>query len=263
MFKKVLLGVILVALLCSFTVVGAEGVRSAACYRGTAVIDGKGDEWAGIPDLSIDQIAEGSADTVNKATAKVMWDDNNLYVYVVVSDRNINTSNEKDYFQDNIEVFIDEKNEKAAAYDSNDSQVRFTADNVVGGNLKPGFKEGVKSVIEKQSDGYVLEASMPWVEVGGIIKEGDKIGFDFQVSNSDDTGKRIGITLWGSTNAKLYKNPSGFGTLMLKGATPAAAITSGTAPAPNPKTGDAGVAVYALLGAGALITVAAGKRKSR
>ena len=51
------------------------------------------------------------------ADAKLLWDEDNLYVRFDVKDDVLNDDSEDDYQQDSIEVFIDEKNASAGGYD--------------------------------------------------------------------------------------------------------------------------------------------------
>ena len=67
--------------------------------------------------------------TINKgseasANAKVLWDDDNLYVYATVKDAVLDKTGAQTHEQDSLEVFIDEDNGKTASYGEDDKQYR-------------------------------------------------------------------------------------------------------------------------------------------
>ena len=54
--------------------------------------------------------------------AKVLWDKDNLYVLFIVSDSQLDKTNEIAHEQDSVEVFLDERNDKATYYQEDDGQ---------------------------------------------------------------------------------------------------------------------------------------------
>src|SRR5690625_4600404 len=97
-----------------------ETARKGTASYGTPVIDGQVDEiWEDAETLSIDRYQQ--AWDVATGTAKVLWDDDNLYVLVHVSDSELDKSNTTDkHEQDSIEVFLDENNGKTSFYEKDD-----------------------------------------------------------------------------------------------------------------------------------------------
>lgn len=54
--------------------------------------------------------------------AKVLWDNNNLYVYAVIKDSVLDKTGGEKHEQDSLEVFIDEDNGKTVSYGEDDKQ---------------------------------------------------------------------------------------------------------------------------------------------
>lgn len=72
--------------------------------------------------------------TINKgseasANAKVLWDDDNLYVYATIKDAVLDKTGAQTHEQDSLEVFIDEDNGKTASYGEDDKQYRINYNN--------------------------------------------------------------------------------------------------------------------------------------
>lgn len=56
--------------------------------------------------------------------AKALWDDQNLYVLIQVSDAQLDKSNKNAWEQDSVEIFLDENNGKTTFYQADDGQFR-------------------------------------------------------------------------------------------------------------------------------------------
>src|SRR5262249_56922586 len=80
---------------------------------GKITIDGKGDEpdWQNAPSTGQFQLAQGGGSINGATTAKLLWDDNNLYALVNVTDRDVFSEYTKHddpiWKQDVVELFID------------------------------------------------------------------------------------------------------------------------------------------------------------
>lgn len=150
------------------------GIEKAT--KATVKIDGEADsEWdkaVAIP-LTINLGAKVTAD------AKVLWDDENLYVYATVKDPVLNKDGGEAYQQDSLEVFIDENNAKTESYDDDDKQYRINYENEHSFNGKKCLEENVQSAAKVTGDGYVIEAAFKWTDIKP--KKGDRIGLEFQI----------------------------------------------------------------------------------
>lgn len=93
--------------------------------------------------------------TINKgseasANAKVLWDDDNLYVYATVKDAVLDKTGAQTHEQDSLEVFIDEDNGKTASYGEDDKQYRINYNNEQSFNGKNVWQR-MSSLQQKQS----------------------------------------------------------------------------------------------------------------
>lgn len=178
--------------------------------KGTVKIDGEADSaWdkaVAIP-LTINLKASVTAD------AKVLWDDENLYVYATVKDPVLNKDGGDAYQQDSLEVFIDENNAKTESYDDDDKQYRINYENEHSFNGKKCLEENVQSAAKVTGDGYVIEAAFKWTDIQP--KEGDRIGLEFQINDADASGARIGTLSWNDETGMGWSKSSVYGTIEL------------------------------------------------
>jgi GH35 family endo-1,4-beta-xylanase len=184
------------------------GVEKAT--KATVKIDGEADsEWdkaVAIP-LTINLGTSVTAD------AKVLWDDENLYVYATVKDPVLNKDSGEAYQQDSLEVFIDENNAKTESYDDDDKQYRINYENEHSFNGKKCLEENVQSAAKVTGDGYVIEAAFKWTDIKP--KKGDRIGLEFQINDADDSGTRIGTLSWNDETGMGWSKSSVYGTIEL------------------------------------------------
>lgn len=184
------------------------GVEKAT--KATVKIDGEADrEWdkaVAIP-LTINLGASVTAD------AKVLWDDENLYVYATVKDPVLNKASGEAYQQDSLEVFIDENNAKTESYDDDDKQYRINYVNEHSFNGKKCLEDNVQSVAKETGDGYVIEAAFKWTDIKP--KKGDRIGLEFQINDADASGTRIGTLSWNDETGMGWSKSSVYGTIEL------------------------------------------------
>lgn len=177
---------------------------------GSAVIDGKMDEsWDLAKEITTNQWVTGDSG----ATAKVrtMWDGKYLYVFADIHDELLNKSNKNQWEQDSVEIFIDQNNNKTAHYQEDDAQIRINFENELSGS---GYdKDALKSQTVITDTGYIVEVAIPLDKVE--VKDGDLVGFDFQVNDSNEDGVRTGVVTWCDGSGGSYANTSGFGNLKL------------------------------------------------
>ena len=190
----------------------AEGMLKPFMYipMGSAIIDGEMDDiWN-----SVDEVVIGNANDAPKAsaTARVMWDSDFLYVYAQVKDPDLNKESEQPHEQDSLEVFIDEINSKADAYNDATKQYRINYENEHSFNGDKCTEENLKTVAKKTEDGYVVEGAFRWTEISP--KEGEYLGIELQINDADSTGARIGTLTWNDLTNQCWSSPSCFGTAM-------------------------------------------------
>ena len=174
--------------------------------------------------------------TINKgseasANAKVLWDDDNLYVYATVKDAVLDKTGAQTHEQDSLEVFIDEDNGKTASYGEDDKQYRINYNNEQSFNGKKCLAENVKSATKTIDGGYVVEAAFKWTDIKSA--NGTKIGLEFQINDAKD-GKRIGTLSWYDETGMGWSGSNVYGTVELTGKTG----SNGGGSSVNPGTSD-------------------------
>ncbi|WP_370622258.1 endo-1,4-beta-xylanase [Bacillus sp. JCM 19034] len=177
---------------------------------GTPVINGEIDEvWQGAEELPVSryQMAWQGADGV----AKALWDHENLYVLIQVSDSELDKSSPNPWEQDSIEVFVDENNEKTSFYQEDDGQFRVNFDNDTSFNPER-IAEGFESATRVTGSGYVVEVKIPFRTI--TPEHLTKIGFDVQINDGKD-GARQSIATWNDTTGQAFQDTSVFGVLTL------------------------------------------------
>lgn len=155
--------------------------------------------------------------TINKgseasANAKVLWDDDNLYVYATIKDAALDKTGAQTHEQDSLEVFIDEDNGKTASYGEDDKQYRINYENEQSFNGKKCLAENVKSATKTIDGGYVVEAAFKWTDIKPA--NGTKIGLEFQINDAKD-GKRIGTLSWYDETGMGWSGSNVYGTVEL------------------------------------------------
>lgn len=174
--------------------------------------------------------------TINKgseasANAKVLWDDDNLYVYATIKDAVLDKTGAQTHEQDSLEVFIDEDNGKTASYGEDDKQYRINYNNEQSFNGKKCLAENVKSATKTIDGGYVVEAAFKWTDIKPA--NGTKIGLEFQINDAKD-GKRIGTLSWYDETGMGWSGSNVYGTVELTGKTG----SNGGGSSVNPGTSD-------------------------
>lgn len=193
--------------------------------------------------ISVDADADAAWDnavniplTINKgseasANAKVLWDDDNLYVYATVNDAVLDKTGAQAHEQDSLEVFIDEDNGKTASYGEDDKQYRINYNNEQSFNGKKCLAENVKSATKTIDGGYVVEAAFKWTDIKPA--NGTKIGLELQI-NDAKAGKRIGTLSWYDETGMGWSGSNVYGTVELTGKTG----SNGGGSSVNPGTSD-------------------------
>lgn len=195
---------------------------------GTISVDADADAaWGNAVNIPL-TINKGSAASAN---AKVLWDDDNLYVYATVKDAVLDKTGAQTHEQDSLEVFIDEDNGKTASYGEDDKQYRINYNNEQSFNGKKCLAENVKSATKTIDGGYVVEAAFKWTDIKPA--NGTKIGLEFQINDAKD-GKRIGTLSWYDETGMGWSGSNVYGTVELTGKTG----SNGGGSSVNPGTSD-------------------------
>ena len=195
---------------------------------GTISVDADADAaWDNAVNIPL-TINDGSEASAN---AKVLWDDDNLYVYATVKDAVLDKTGAQKHEQDSLEVFIDEDNGKTASYGEDDKQYRINYENEQSFNGKKCLAENVKSATKTIEGGYVVEAAFKWTDIKPA--NGTKIGLELQINDAKD-GKRIGTLSWYDETGMGWSGSNVYGTVELTGKTG----SNGGGSSVNPGTSD-------------------------
>ncbi|WP_019912469.1 endo-1,4-beta-xylanase [Paenibacillus sp. HW567] len=185
--------------------------QSTAVYA-TPVIDGTVDAvWSKAPELPVNrfQMAWQGASGV----AKTLWDDQNLYVLIQVSDAQLDKTSKNVWEQDSVEMFLDENNGKTTFYQADDGQFRINFDNEATFN-PASMADGFQSATKVSGTNYTVEVKIPFKKI--TAGNDKKIGFDVQINDAKD-GARQSVAAWNDTTGNGYQDTSVYGVLTLTG----------------------------------------------
>lgn len=199
--------------------------NQGSAVSGTPMIDGTVDSvWSNATVLPINrfQMAWQGANGVSE----VLWDNENLYVLIQVSDSQLDKSSSNPWEQDSIEIFVDENNAKTSSYEEGDGQYRVNFDNETSFNpVRIG--EGFKSATKASGNGYTVEVKIPFKTI--TPDNNTKIGFDVQINDGKD-GARQSAATWNDLTGLGYQDTSVFGVLTLMKTDTNAPVTTDNAP---------------------------------
>ena len=147
-----------------------------------------------------------------EAAAKLLWDNENLYVQVTVKDAVLDATADAAHEKDSLEIFIDENNNKSTSYEEDDKQYRINYLNEHTFNGTNCVEENITSNVTLTEDGYVIEAAIKWTHEQ--VKSGTKIGLEIQINDAKG-GKRAGTVSWADTTGMGWSSPAVFGTVVL------------------------------------------------
>ena len=145
------------------------------------VIDGKVDDiWNAAKPYKIANVLYEPPTSASDLSAdyKAMWDENNLYLLVEVTDDILkhDTSPEDWYDSDSVEVYIDATDGKSAEYGPTDYQYGFSWDKTSPQmqEFKHSRTNGVQYALVTTDTGYRLEIKFPWSTLGAKPSAGRK-----------------------------------------------------------------------------------------
>lgn len=152
--------------------------------------------------------AEGKEPQTSDAYAKILWTKDNVFIMVEATDPEIDCGNEASYYQDSIELFVDEYNNKeewGSEKAKNEFQFRTILKDNLGADEKRGALtdktqwdgEDIKTAFQKTEKGYVVEYAIPLHEAP--VEKG-YIGLELQINDAKG-GQRNGT--W-----NLFANPA-------------------------------------------------------
>lgn len=182
----------------------------AQANYGTPVIDGDIDDvWAdcSIAPVNIPIMAwEGATGAV-----RLLWDEAYVYVLFEVEDELLNMDSANVHEQDSIEIFLDQYNEKLSHYGDGAGQYRVNYNGDVSFGTIPS-EEGFSAAAKTTDTGYIIEMAILLLDTPA---EGDVMGFDAQINDSDDKGVRQSMTKFNDPTNNSYLSPEQWGEMIL------------------------------------------------
>jgi hypothetical protein len=169
---------------------GVERVDMEIAYAvQPPVIDGQVDGiWAAAATHSFVPLAD-PAD--GSGTWKVLYDANNLYVLVEVTDDSLKNDSASSWQDDSVEVYFDGGNTKLSTpLSGDDHQYTFgwTTADIQGTNIT-GYTAGIEQAQATTATGWRIEIKMPWLSIQGAAAQArDLIGIDCYYNDDDDGG---------------------------------------------------------------------------
>ncbi len=187
------------------------------------VIDGNVDEvWNGSRSYTLANLLKGDKSATNHASAnyRAMWDKDNLYVLVDVTDTMLRHDPAIPWqLSDGVEIYIDGDNAKPPGYGEFDVQYAFNWDQTAPTlkEMKHSRMDGVRFAQAITDKGYRLEMAIPWSTLNAKPAPGAKLGFDVQVNDNRGGNDRAAKISWNDRDDRAWQSPQVFGTATLGG----------------------------------------------
>jgi len=189
------------------------------------VIDGEEDDiWADAMPYKVANVMYPPPPSPNdlEAEYRAMWDENNLYMLIDVTDDSLKNDSSPDewWYDDSAEVYIDADNSKSVQYDDDDAQYHFDWDKTnptMDTHQQHGRKENIEFAMVTTEKGYRTEIKFPWSTLGRKPFTGATIGLDVHVNDDDDGGERDSKIGWNDKRDNAWSNPQAFGNAELAG----------------------------------------------
>lgn len=200
----------------------AEANQATAKFA-TPIVDGTVDSiWSQATEIPINryQMAWQGASGV----AKAVWDNQNLYLLVQVSDAQLDKGNANAWEQDSVEIFLDENNAKTSFYQDDDGQFRVNFDNETSFSSER-IGAGFVSATKVSGTNYTIEVKIPLKSV--TPDNNTKLGLDVSINDAKDSARQS-VAAWNDTTGTAYMDTSVYGVLTLLGK------PTGSEPTPTP-----------------------------
>ncbi len=205
---------------------------TAGFMAAAPTIDGSTAEWTGTGNAA-DRATYGASNWTGtsdlSATYFLGWDTNYLYLAVRVRDERFvqAASGRYLYRGDSVEILLDVNlatDYTSTTLSSDDYQLGLSPGNFASLSTEaylwfPAASEGARTAVAVRSrtttDGYELEASIPWNVFGVVPSDGSRFGFAFSVSDNDAPSTTTQQSLISGVSTRRLSNPTTWGTLIL------------------------------------------------
>ncbi len=166
----------------------------------------------GIQDVEQGEPIPGNAFS---ADFRMLWDAQNLYVFIDVTDSTPNRNPNLLWpYSDNTILYIDATDGKREQFGATDYEYAFCWDptNPFMQENKHGRTQNVKYEIKTTEKGYQVEAAFPWAALGTPNPSaGTIIGMDVQVSDNQAGPERNLVIAWQDETNNTWQHPVLFG----------------------------------------------------
>ena len=210
---------------------------AARRFASPPVIDSFLDEWAGLPGYRSAHIVhthdswDGSDDL--EAVWRVGWDFENLYLAVEVEDdRHVQINDDISIHKgDSVELQFDTniQGDFGTEVNSDDYQINISPGDFAGigpnaylwragENNRYALIGGRNTAMAGRptgTGGYILEAAIPWSDLGLTPTAGLTIGMTLNVSDNDQAGTAVQEVMKSNSAARTFLSPETWGTLTL------------------------------------------------
>ncbi len=217
----------------------AAPATALVCPRMTAPvhIDGRADEWSGIPTLAMDAATAGNvqgapagpADT--SAVLRCAWDEQWLYVLTDVSDSILIVDSSTIADDDGVELAFDGERDRTCC-SVRDHQFTMALDSRLADFGAVQGPSPLQWTVLSRPGGYSIEVAIPIsMVVPAPAVSGTLLGFNWGIDDDDDGGRRDKHLLWADS---LISTVSGYGDMLLTGPVGSAASTPTASATPTP-----------------------------
>ncbi len=155
------------------------------------------------------------------AEFKMLWDEDNLYYLLDVTDNTPNHNPEQEWYQnDSVALYIDAKDSKQDGLGATDYQFVFLWDgsNPTLTECEHDKMDGVEYAFKKTGKGYCIEAAFPWSTLGTPAPHvGTVIGMDVLVNDNQSGSGRNALIGWQDDTDNAWQYPYLWGRAVLEG----------------------------------------------
>jgi len=182
----------------------------ARARYGSPSLDAADPLWRSAPQIPINQYLMAWQGA--QGTARVLWDEQYLYVLIAVTNAELNKANHSPHEQDSVEIFLDEGNHKAGYMQEDDGQYRVNFDNEPSFNPPP-IAAGFESRTFVSDKSYTVAVKIPFRTIKP--QKNTLVGFDLQINGASARGIRQSVAVWNDTTGAAWQDPSCYGLLRL------------------------------------------------
>lgn len=175
--------------------------------------------------IAFNQVLEGKTWDKKDCYARwqAHWDEQYLYLTVRVYDDHPVYDSPDPTDDDAVELFLDTDNQRGMQMDGKtEYHLIFSSPNKVqlgktSAPLTPAALNRIQTQMRSETDGYTLQAKIPWQLFGLQPQIRDIIGLEVEIDDDDDGGKRDQRLGWMASDDQAASNPSLWASVLFSG----------------------------------------------